>query len=270
MLIILTTGTNLVVNSNNLDYFCSDRPDFISVLDETEVLTYFEYGGTVYNFDIDMHGCFLGISVMNENHDPIKLTNKIINLNANYANISLERAFYNAGFYHYYDQDNVLYIKSAPHTTSINMNSLFTESRIYGFKDVTIDFTDVDTTYTTELYAQEMLGGVNCGDYGFKIVNFPVGILDDDFGYGCAIAPTYYQYTTKIKQLTSDGSELHTNLYIDGASMSEAVFMEFINSLATNTSGNTVEIFISSTLYNELTADDLATIVAKNYTLQSH
>ena len=87
----IQTGASLVVNSNNLDYFCADRPDFIRVLDETEVLTYFEYGGTVYNFDIDMHGCFTDCIIFR--YDPIKLINKIINLNDKYTNINMSYAF---------------------------------------------------------------------------------------------------------------------------------------------------------------------------------
>lgn len=262
----IQTGTSLVVNSNNLDYFCSDRPDFIPVLDDTEVLTYFEYGGTTYNFDIDMHGCFLGADIMAQNHDPIKLVNKIINLNDKYANIQLARAFYNSGFNYDFGQDSTIYIKSAPHTREINMQEAFVQSRIYNFKDITIDFTGVDTTYTTELNVMDMIGGANTSSKGFKIINLPVSILYDDYGDGCDLAYTYHQYTPTIKQFTSDGSQLNVDLFLQGVIMSEAVFMEFINSLAVNTSGS-VRIKITSTLYNSLTSDDLAAVAAKNYTL---
>ena len=268
----IQTGANLVVNSNNLDYFCADRPDFIQVLDDTDILTYFEYNGTIYNFDIDMQQCFYGINIMTQNHDPIKLINKILNLNTNYANIQLTNAFYNTRFMWDYNQDNVLYIKSAPRTTNIFMYGTFMETWINNFKDITIDFTNVDTTYTTNLNIINMLGGANTGNNGFKIINLPVSILYAE-PYGmtdlCNIAYNYFPYTPTIKQFTSDGSELNVNLDLQGVVMSETVFMEFINSLATNTSGNTVTIKISPTLYDNLTADDLATISAKNYTVDN-
>lgn len=263
----IQTGTNLVVNSNNLDYFCYDRPDFMPVLDDTEVLTYFEYNGTVYNFDIDMRRCFSFDTIMKSNQDPIKLVNKIINLNDKYANINLDLALYGTIYQSNYDQDNVLYIKSAPHTERITMDGTFREIQAYKFKDITIDFTGVDTTYTSYLSVQDIIGGANCSDYGFKIINLPVSILNDDYGYGCEIAGQYYQYLPTLKQFTSDGSELHVNLILEHVTMSRDVFMEFINSLATSTSGNSAAIIISSTLYNELTSDDLAAVAAKNYSL---
>ena len=177
----IQTGTSLVVNSNNLDYFCADRPDFIKVLDDIEILTYFEYGGTTHNFDIDMNSCFYQLTLMNQNQDPIKLVNKIINLNDKYANIILAESFFDTRYGWNFNQDNVIYLKSSPHTTKINLNNMFTNCLIDNFKDITIDFTAVDTTYTTQLLVSGMLSGANTGNNGFKIVNMPVSILYEEY-----------------------------------------------------------------------------------------
>lgn len=257
----IQTGTRLVVNSNNLDYFCADRTDFIPVLDETEVLTYFEYDGTIYNFDIDMKNCFQDCTM--HVFDPIKLTNKIINLNDKYANINMSYAFFRSVFNYDAGQDTTIYIKSAPNTQTIDLSYMFNSTDISNFKDVEIDFTGVNSNYTTSLNIYGMLTKSKSGNNGFKITNLPVSLLSDSYN---DLAPGT-NTNANINKLTSDGSELHSNLIIYNLKLTNTVFMEFINSLATNTSGNTVKITIKSSLYNKLTPDELAAVAAKNYTL---
>ena len=256
----IQTGTSLVVNSNNLDYFCSDRPDFIPVLDDTEVLTYFEYGGTTYNFDIDMKSCFQECTMFR--YDPIKLINKIINLNDKYANIIMTYTFALSVFNYDFGQDSTLYIKSAPNTQTINLSYIFSNTDISNFKDVEIDFTGINSTYTTSLNVDRLFANSISGNNGFKITNLPVSLLSRSTNLGGSNTRR-----VNLNKLTSDGSELHKDFAIYNLNVSEPVFMEFINSLETNTSGNTVEIIVSSTLNNSLTADDRLVIAAKNYTI---
>lgn len=110
-----------------------------------------------------------------------------------------------------------------------------------------------------------MLTKSKSGNNGFKITNLPVSLLSDSY---TDLAPGL-NTNANINKLTSDGSELHSNLILYNLKLTKEVFMEFINSLAANTSGNTVKITIKSTLKNELTSNDLATIAAKNYTLST-
>lgn len=133
------------------------------------------------------------------------------------------------------------------------------------FKDCTslkqIDLSSFDTSQTTNMTSMF----INCTSLT-TIENFSCD--------GMLASPiTIFQNCTSLKTLTFKqnsqiGSPKSSNtIILDLASASELDYDTLINSLSENTSGYVRQIKLNTTLYNSLTAEQLAEAEKKNYTL---
>lgn len=151
-------------------------------------------------------------------------------------------------------------MNNAFHNATITDATLRDDTLVYDFKDIDLSSC---TDFTNTFYAIAK----NWGFYG--------SVLNIDMSNVTTISTGTFQNTDNLKRLTFKGSfggnstTSSLTLTLSQTGLDKNAIIELFESIKENVNGKTRTIKIISSIYNELTEDEIAIITDKGYTISS-